>query len=72
MNRQKGWSPLHAAAFNWWLGRRPIVFSPEEHLERPEINTKDDAEARLARAIADEYRRFRKLAAIKKQLRGEE
>lgn len=40
------------AAIAWWKNHRPCSFSEAEHLAEPAINTANDVEKRLARAVA--------------------
>lgn len=40
------------AAKAWWKGHRPSIFSLEDHLNAPTINTCTETEKQLARAIA--------------------
>ena len=41
------------AALNWWRSIRPIGYKLMDHLNNPEVNTTNDAESRLANAVAE-------------------
>ena len=41
------------AATEWWLTRRPITFTEEQHLLRPAVKVTTQAERRLCYAVAD-------------------
>ena len=40
------------AAVMWWVGKRPVLMSIEQHRAHPTINCATDSECRLARAVA--------------------
>lgn len=41
------------AVGEWWKSKRPAVFSEDEHLKNLAVNTKTDAERKLAVAYAN-------------------
>lgn len=40
------------AAIRWWRNHRPMSYDQAEHLRSPAVNTKNDVEKSLARAVA--------------------
>lgn len=44
------------AAVHWWESHRPLSFTVHEHVEHYAVNTRDDSEKRLARAVANAVR----------------
>lgn len=45
-------SNLIDSAYAWWLTKRPVAYSAEQHLRNPAINTTGDRESELAHAVS--------------------
>jgi len=43
---------LEKAALTWWKSKRPLDWTKADHLHAPDINCRNDAEDRLAGAVA--------------------
>ena len=39
---------LEKAALNWWLTKRPLTYTEDEHINIPAINCRNEAEEELA------------------------
>lgn len=52
MNRLDYIKNINEKALNWWLSKRPLNFSVEDHLLNPTINTITQEEEELAEAVA--------------------
>lgn len=39
---------LEEAAYRWWLTKRPVGWTEEDHHQNPDINCMSDAESNLA------------------------
>jgi hypothetical protein len=46
------------AALKWFSGKRPVAYTKKEHCENSEVNTCNDGERRLARAVAEYIKWF--------------
>ena len=56
---------LIISARRWWLGKRPVGWSEELHLQRPAVNAVGPNEADLAIATANIAREYARLAERK-------
>ena len=52
MEQWKRRGELTRAAMAWWRTLRPIDWGTSEHIARPGVNCKSDAERRLAKSCA--------------------
>lgn len=52
MSREREMQRIVDAACQWWMRKRPIAYTLDEHIENPKVNTRNDSEAELAKAVA--------------------
>jgi hypothetical protein len=46
-------TPVDHAAVAWWLTKRPVAWTEEQHRKSPRVNCLTAGEQRLANAVAD-------------------